>query len=158
MIQEKLKQTLKVSYTEEGVEEVFTNLLKKKSVKAIYNDALRWLDEKNASKELLDISIGASSSDSGESSSSSRDEANQANDIKFTINVTYDVWQTIEPVPDILIDRLSHHKINNACTWTFKRAKVHISGQRYIVLSAKCTTCRALLLGGVTEMHKKKSQ
>lgn len=44
---------------------------------------------------------------------------------------------------DVLVDRISQHRIKNPCTWAFKRAKVHPDGEKYIIIHAKCTTGNA---------------
>lgn len=165
----------------------------KKSAKAIYNDALRWWEQKSLEtsdqnvdrlNDLADISIETSppsACNSDESNLSSQDEALQANDINFTISLSYDVWKTIQPVEtehrrqdkthntnirtyyalqpglwtSVLVDHIAQHRINNPCTWSFKRSKVYPNGKKYIILSAKCTTCGAFLIGEVSEAPKK---
>lgn len=161
----------------------------KSTPKAIYDDALRWYEKKIENKvenkidesietdDLLDISIEMSTRiNSDVSYVDSEEEAPHQNDINFTISLSYDVWNTIKPIPkehrrndkthktnvwiyhtlppgvwtNILIDRIAKHKIKNPCTWSFKRAKKYQSGKKYIALSAKCTTCDALLIGQVS--------
>lgn len=173
--------------------EIYEQVDRKTTQKAIYNDALRWYEKKtgktddehdNLSDES-DISIRRSdtrsvSSDSfGNYSSSEGDEIHDK-DIRFSISLSLEVWRTIEPVPfeqkrnesthktksrvylqltpglwtNVLIEKISQHRIKNPCTWSFKRAKVLMEGSVYIKISAKCKTCGALLIGKVYDIPK----
>lgn len=138
-------------------------------------------DKSSEADDISDISIEISPpSDSDESYMYSEDETPQPNDINFTISLSYEVWKTIQPIPkehrrqdkthntniriyhtlpaglwtNVLIERIAQHRVKNPCTWTFKRAKVYQSGKKYITISAKCTTCGALLIGQVVNEPK----
>lgn len=119
--------------------------------------------------------------DSDESYVSDSEVFPQADDISFTISLSQDIWETIKPTEkerkrnddshktnvkmyheleaflwaDVLVRKISKHRINNPCTWSFKRAKVYINGKRYVVVSAKCTTCGAKLFGEVKNQPNK---
>lgn len=162
----------------------------KKLAKTLYNDALKWWAEKDVAEidanieqpneptdisEPTNISIeisAPSDCESDESYFASEDEAPQADDINFSISLSHEVWETIQPVEvqhrrkdkshqtntrlyhelppglwtNVLSDRIAQHRIQNPCTWTFKRAKVHPNGKKYINISGLCTTCDAILI------------
>lgn len=167
---------------------IYLQVGRKSTPKAIYTDALNWykgrkaeiVDESSEENDISDISIEMDPAIDSDESYVSDDERAHANDINFTITLSYDVWNTIKPVPtenrrkdkthktnvriyytlppgvwsNILIDRIAQHRIKNPCTWSFKRAKVYQSGKKYISLSAKCTTCDASLIGQVKNEPK----
>lgn len=175
----------------------------KMTSKAIYTEALNWWakrkhdetgsgDEQNEHKSLenSDISLEVSSPNatkSDESYKSSSHESNsesKSSDINFSITLSHDVWQTIQPVAKeykrkekkrnskiktyyvlepglwthILIERIAQHRINNPCTWSFKRAKVYNDGKIYIKLFARCATCGAHLIGQVPKKPKRNEE
>lgn len=172
--------------------EICNEIEKKKTPKAIYNDALRWWTAKRleaGQSKQSDVQV-ESESDEGERdeleieselSSEYNDDPPSPNDINFTISLSYEVWKTIEPMPtehrreddshktktriyyelqpglwtNILVERIADHRIKNPCTWSFKRAKVHPEGEKYILVSAKCTTCHAVLYGEVLKRPEK---
>lgn len=126
--------------------------------------------------DIPGISIEMSESDSVESDVNSENEKPRHADINFTVSLTNEIWKTIQPMPtehrrkdkshktnirvyhklapgvwtNVLIDRIAQHRVNIPCTFAFKRCKVYENGKQYIVVSAKCTTCKALLIGEVT--------
>lgn len=173
--------------------QIWEKLERKTSQKAIYNDALRWFEGKTQAKgnrqddpndeiDESDISIEQSSDASGSDGnySSSENEEARNKDITFSISLSREVWQTIEPAPteqkrsdssyktktrvvyelkkglwtNVLIDRISQHRIRNPCTWSFESGKVYPNGQVYIKIKAKCTTCCAHLIGEVLQVPK----
>lgn len=144
--------------------QIWEKLERKTSQKAIYNDALRWFEGKTQAKgnrqddpndeiDESDISIEQSSDASGSDGnySSSENEEARNKDITFSISLSREVWQTIEPAPteqkrsdssyktktrvvyelkkglwtNVLIDRISQHRIRNPCTWSFESGKVY---------------------------------
>lgn len=133
-------------------------------------------DSAESGDDIFDLSIEASDSDAAENDENSENEKCKHSDLKFTISLTHQTWTTIQPMPvehrrndkthesnirvyhrlapglwtNVLIDRIAQHRIDIPCTFAFKRCKVYESGRRYIVVSAKCTTCKAMLMGEVT--------
>lgn len=167
--------------------------------KAIYTEALKWWkqmkanklnsggEQKDKSLETSDISLEISSpkaSKSDESYELSSPEScseSKSSGINFSITLSHDVWQTIQPVvreykrkeryrnsklkmyyvlepglwTHILVERIAKHRINNPCTWSFKRAKVYDGGKVYIKICASCKTCDAILAGKVVKKPNK---
>lgn len=170
-------------------------IAKKMSAKAIYSAALRWWTDKNENSDLGNISVESNptnladmsyETDPPEASDSdgsycSGDDKPRANDINFSISLSKDAWETIQPIAtknrrndkshkvdqrtyytlppglwtNILTDKIAQHRIKNPCTWSFKRAKVYPNGEKYIKFSAKCTTCDAYLIGELSKIPKK---
>lgn len=94
--------------------------------------------------------------------------------IKFTIKLSYDVWETIQPVSkpssskervysqlepglwtSVLVEHIANNRIKNPCTWAFKRSKVFIDGKAYAKMYANCKTCGAHLVGEIPKVPKK---
>lgn len=163
---------------------------KKMTVGALYTEAYKWFHEMKKSindsnddqvdelnDDFNDISLEISSNGSNENSSSEDDTT----DIKFSVTLSYEVWDTIKPVEktcfrndrshkiqsrtyyvlqpgvwtNVLIERIAKHRQNIICTLSFKRSKVFTNGNHYLHLTGMCTTCGALLSGFVTSQPKK---
>lgn len=159
------------------------NVSRKMTVGALYTEAYKWWKEINNSKKdsnndladdfvdkFNDISCEISASD--HSSSSDKGEKNH---IKFSVTLSYDVWETIRPETksygrndkshkkntrtyqflkpgvwtNILIERIAQLRNNIICTLSFKRIKVYVNGKNYLDLVGRCTTCDAALYGHV---------
>lgn len=164
----------------------------KMTPKAIYTEALVWWkkhDEPNDEQkqdttwEISDISLEISSpkNQSDENYTSSSVSETKRGDINFSITLTNEVWETIQPVASeykrkekkrnaklktyyvlkpglwthVLAERIAKHRNGTPCTWSFKRAKVYNNGKVYITLTANCKTCKALLVGKVSKQPKK---
>lgn len=157
------------------------------TTKAIYSEALKWWNDfidksKDASSSgISDASFPSIEADpiSTNSSSVSSITPDNRSDFTFTLTLSSEVWETIQPIPkdykrnpdkchktksrlyyvlepgvwtNILVDRIASHRLNIICTWSFKRAKVYLNGERFINVYATCTTCKAQLIGGVAKM------
>lgn len=131
-------------------------------------------------KKIKDISLELTKSESETTDSGTDLDENDSVSFPFSSTLAYDVWRMIEPVPrqyerrdkshntelrtyhvleprmwtKELIERIAEHRKNNICTWTFKRAKVYMRVENYVTLLATCTTCRAYLVGYVSNEPK----
>lgn len=161
------------------------------TTKAIYTEALKWFKSKKrdaSSSKVEDIAdkfkeISFEASESSEFSDGCSDDEffkKRSNEIVFTVNLSYEVWETIKPVPkdctrndkshkthsrkyyvlqpgvwtNVLIERISKHPKKIICTWSFKRSKVHMNSDKFITISGKCSTCAATLIGYVEKKPK----
>lgn len=163
------------------------------TTKAIYTEALKWFKSKNleacaSSSKLEDIDdkfkeISFEASESSESHVGSDDEffETRSSEVVFTVSLSYEVWETIQPIPkecirndkshkthlrtyyvlqpgvwtNVLSERICRHPKKIICTWSFKRCKVHMnSSVKFITISGKCTTCDATLMGYVEKEPK----
>lgn len=155
------------------------------SPKAIYTDALSWFSKKKTkeqntsrndenpnekSSDFSDISMENELSDADVNSSATVN----SKIIKFSIKLSYDVWETIQPVSkpsggkgrvysqlepglwtSVLVEHIASHRIKNPCTWAFKRSKVFIDGKAYAKMYADCKTCGGHLVGTIPKVPKK---
>lgn len=124
------------------------------------NDA----NDTRVSKEIsLESRNDSSLNSSGETIASTK---------KVSIVLSNDVWKTIEPCQtvyrrkidntrksgmrqyyimkagvwtNVLSDRIADSRANIICNWSFGRAKVYVSGEVYVDITASCVTCKAVL-------------
>lgn len=163
---------------------------KRMTVAALYTEALKWYKEissnedispvKTIEKKIKDISLELSQSGDETADSDTDFNENESVDFSFSFTLSYEVWQTIQPVPkqyerrdkiyktqlrtyhvlppglwtNVLVEKIAQHRKNIICTWVFKRAKVYMGGENYVTLSATCSTCRAYLVGYVSNEPK----
>lgn len=152
------------------------------TLKALYTEGLKWWKNKKHQNQTpthhdnFDTSVELTASDIDSVSSDLSDE-NNSEDIFFSLILSYNVWETIQPVAkeykrnekshksnsrtyyvlesglwtSVLVDRIAQNQQDIICTWAFKNAKVYINGEKYINLKANCTTCGAILIGFVAQ-------
>lgn len=152
------------------------NIVKNASAKSIYTAALRWWKEMTV-KQTIDDSVVDGQSDCEDTSLSSVTN----NKINFNVYLSGEVWQQISPVPqkyyrkkdrdhkgksrtylvlkpgiwtNVLIERIAEHRKNIICNWSFKRNKVSVSGNYFVVVTATCVTCSATLNGFIKDEPK----
>lgn len=143
------------------------------------NDQTKSGNKSDVSFVSTEIEKSASSSSSTSDNTSDCDKSRE--NLSFTITLSSKVWATIDPVPskyarrsegrknevrlyyilqpgvwtNILVDRISKHRLDLICTWSFKRAKVYLNSERFIRVFATCTTCGANLIGHVKNIPNK---
>lgn len=121
--------------------------------------------------EFDDISM----EDSGDASTSlNTTDSPKCERINLNIYLSADVWKRISPVPvrhnrcaernrknrsrivmtlkkgvwsNIILEKIAKHRKNVICNWSFKSAKVYVSGKFYVTITAKCINCGANLQG-----------
>ncbi len=131
------------------------------------------LDDTKGSMEIsLESKNDSSLNSSGENIPSTK---------KFSVVLSNEVWKTIEPCQtvyrrkldgthksgirsyytmkagvwtNVLSDHIADCRANIICNWSFGRAKVYLSGEVYVDITAKCATCKAVLHGVVKSKPK----
>lgn len=100
---------------------------------------------------------------------------------KFSIVLSNEIWKTIEPCQteyrrkinnthksgvrsyyvmkpgvwtNVISDRIADSRANIICNWSFDRAKVYLSSDVYVDITASCATCKAVLHGVVKNKPK----
>lgn len=135
---------------------------------------------KATENKLKDISLELSEPEDASTDSETDFHETESVDLHFSFALAFEVWQTMEPVPkqydrhdsthttklrtyhvlepglwtNILAEKIAEHRKKIICTRSFKRAKVYMNGEKYVTISAICTTCRASLVGYVADKPK----
>lgn len=129
-------------------------------------------DEQSGSESCISIETSIAES----SSQSSIEKSKPSGDVKFSIQISKSNWQTIQPVPaeyhrkfeklrksnvrkylilppgiwtSFIVDAIAKHPKDIVCNVVLKRGNVYATGDNYIVMTAKCATCNASLIGVV---------
>lgn len=140
--------------------------LKSTNPKAVYMNCLRWWKENNKKKSKESEASAAEDFSTETTINSSSQSSSKADDIKFTINLSKENWDIIEPVPtnykrkldkskksstrkylvlppgtltNVLVDNIAKHPKDIKCSFTFKRGKVYANGKEYIKIFARVT-------------------
>lgn len=164
----------------------------KKSVAALYTAGWNW--NKNLTKDKsLDISAESDLFEEELDSSLnelSLDDADYENEkkhdnepkIAFSIKLTWDVWDSISPVPknynraaeqsrkkgkrmrlvlkpgtwtSLFAEKIADHPKSIICNWSFKVGNVTATGRYYVSVLGYCVTCGSTLIGFLQNEPKK---
>lgn len=167
---------------------LFSQLDKKyrpSNAKAIYTAALKWFEAKNkitkiaekSTQNVNNVSVCESTvlNDSNVTNNNSlTDSGDNDSIIKFKIQLSYKVWETIEPVKkeyarkrggnprtyyvlkpgvwsNVILDAVTKKRRKIPCSWSFETNKCYMSGNGdvYLTIRAKCNTCGAELCGSM---------
>jgi len=140
--------------------------------KALYTAALKWWNKRSSAKDDH-IDVHEETSFSSELDETSCDEPKRS--VKFTIELSAKVWETIKPVTvlysrknkvnakddgvrcydvlrpgvwtNVIVDHVTKARRDIPCVWTFENNKCHRDGAIYIRLKASCKMCSAILNG-----------
>lgn len=150
------------------------------NAKAIYTSALKWLEAKSKINESSVYNLNAvsvcettASNDSNVTNNESLTyNGNKDSIIKFKIELSYKVWETISPVNkdyvrkrganvrtyhvlktgvwcNVILDAVTKKRREIPCAWSFQTNKCYLSGDVYLTIRAKCNMCGAILCGGM---------
>lgn len=150
------------------------------NAKAIYSAALKWFETKSKSTEKAEnsvqnlniVSVCESSVSSDSNISNSITDVGDSSILKFNIELSYKVWETVKPVKkiygtkrggktriyyvlqpgvwsNVIVDAVTKKRGQISCSWTFKTNKCYMSGNGgvYLSIRANCNTCGAELCG-----------
>lgn len=145
--------------------------------KAIYTAALKWLQSKTTPIENDScvyegniVSILETTDDSHKTDDNINEIETQFPMIKFSIELSYKVWETISPIKknygrkrqgcvrsyfvlkpgvwtNVILDAVTKKRREIPCAWSFKTNKCYYSGNEFLTIRAKCNTCSAILCG-----------
>lgn len=151
--------------------------------KALYTAALKWWTKRQNSSETFDDSgdsCNNSTSVSSEIDSSLIDEQKRL--IKFKIELSAKVWETIKPVTkiysrkgekgngvrsyevlkpgvwsNVILDHVTKKRRDITCEWVFQANKCYRNGVIFLKIKAKCKICCSFL-SGIVEHEPEESE
>lgn len=152
-------------------QELIKSLTDKVSEKALYTAALRWWSD-HRSVEVIDSQSHCNLSNASSDFDSSTNSVDQGHVIKFSIELSAKVWDSIKPVTklysrktgnqsgvrpyevlkpgvwsNVILDNVTKKRRDIPCAWVFETNKCSREGTNFIKLKARCNVCGSILTG-----------